>query len=416
VHPFSRAVDLSGVAMRMADGRLFTAEQLNLTKVDHGRVGSIHVRNLQHRGTDGSVLTVETTDARDVTYPPPSPGASAAISPGAVTFGEMTMRKISAQSVGFSASTETAVVGDYGAGRWSSLRLDGFTAPVPSVQGIDRVGFARLSVNGLDLASVIDAASRGAQPVNIAGPKYTVAFDNLLVANGDAKVGEIARAEVSAEQMGGTGAQTGRLAATGISIVLPKSGPGAEYMATLPDTVRGDLQISTTYNVGGGVLSVEPFSLNLEGVGKLETAFRLMHVDLNALSKGEQPDPAAMQAMMSNAQLATATVSLEDKGLRNQLYALGQALMGATPAQLTEFAVQAVTNNAVLRSLPNGAEIARALSNFLRNGGRIELAARPPTPVGLGDFQGFVSPLATAQRLGLQARSNAVPPASTDRR
>ncbi|MBC9176200.1 hypothetical protein [Pseudoroseomonas ludipueritiae] len=416
VHPFSRAADLSGVAMRMADGRLYTADQVNLTKVDHGRVGTIHVKNLQHRGTDGSVLTVETMDARDVTYPPPLPGAPAAISPGAVTFAEMTMRKLRAGSLAFSASIDSATLGNYGAGRGSNLVVDGFSAPVPSVQGVDRIEFARLSMSGLDLASLVDAASRGTQPPNIAGPKYTVAFDNLLVANGDTKVGEIARAEVSGEQAGGPGAQTGRLAATGISITVPKSGPGAEYTSTLPDVVRGDLQIGTTYNAAGGVLGVEPFSLNVEGVGKLDATFRVLHVDLGAFSTGEQPSPAAIEAMVSNAQLALATVSLEDKGLRNQVYALGQAQTGATPAQLAEFAAQAVTKDAVLRSLPNGADIARAVSNFLRNGGRIEFAARPQQPLGFGDFQTLASPQAAAKRLGLQARSEAAPPASAVRR
>jgi hypothetical protein len=411
VHPFSRAADLSGVAMRTADGRLYTAEQVNLTKVDHGEVGTIHVKNLQHRGTDGSVLTVETTDARDVTFPPPLPGAPVAISPGAVTFVELTMRKLRVESLAFSASTDSAAIGNYGAGRSSNLVLDGFSAPVPSVQGVDRIAFARLSVSGVDLASFVDAVSRGAQPLNIVGPKYSVAIDNLLVANGNTKVGEIARAEVSGEQAGGLGAQKGRLAATGISITLPKSGPGAEYTSTLPDVIRGDLQIGTAYNAAGGVLGVEPFSLNVEGVGKLDATFRVLHVDLGAFSTGEQPNPAAIEAMVSNAQLALATVSLEDKGLRNQVYALGQAHTGATPQQLAEFAAQAVTNDAVLRTLPNGTDIARTVSNFLRNGGRIEVAARPQQPLGLGDFQTLVSPQAAAQRLGLQAKSEAAPPA-----
>ncbi len=395
VHPFSRSADLTDVALRLPSGRLMTAGHLALTDGGQGRIAVLRAERLRLEGS-GTVATADTLEARNVSVPPPVPGQPYRIAPDAVFLDALALGGIAAEAPYGAAQLASLEVGEYGAGRHSTLRARGLTVPLTRLPGVERAGLDAAESSGLDLAGIAGALVRGEAPPRTIAAAASATLDGLYLAHGDARPVRLATLRVLTTP-GPAGAYASTATVDGLVVEPVSEAMRAGFASLGLDAVRAASAYSIAFDAAGGRLTLSPLRLSVERLGTLSLAAELAHVDPAALAA--QPDAAATQALVAAMQLASAHLTLVDAGLLERALALGAQRAGLPAQQLRAvLSARLRQDPAVAIGMPDPAS-REALAAFITDGGTLEVTLAPPAPLALGQLA-RLGPEAAAQ-LGL---------------
>ncbi len=385
VHPLSQSVELTAVALREPSGALLTASRLTIGGAGQ-RISSLHATGLRLAGAGAgiSVSTASALDATDIAVPIPPPGRPAPFDPATLTFATMTLHDFAFRTAGVSVIAASAEIGHYGFGRASSLDLRTVSVPLAGAGRIDRAGFARLTGTGFDLAALLGALEHHvALPPS--APQYRLELDQGYLASGQDAVASIGSFTVTSAAVRTGAVGLGTTALTGFAFRPTDAADRARLQAIGLERISGNAFSRATYTVAGGLMDIAPATIEVDGIGTLETNLALAHVDVAGLARAGNA-PAALLAAAGDAQLATLRMRFADAGLLDRAFALGARQTGSSPAGVRAMAVARVEDDPSLASLPGGDADRRAFSAFIASGGTLDVAIHPTAPVTLASL------------------------------
>jgi hypothetical protein len=401
VHPFQRSTDLSSVAVRTSSGELFTAEQITFVVAGDGSLSSVHATGLRVSGsaTQGT-LTATALDGKDISVPRPMTGVPFKVDPAAVMFATMTVRDLVFRAPGASATIASIEVGDYGAGRPSTLAVSSFSAPLPAAQQIDHIGFASLTVAGVDFASAINALEHGTKLPQLSTGSARFELDGFYGAAGTTRPVSVQRASLVGKA-GPDGASSSNLEIMGFSMEPLDPVVRSQLEDVGLHKINGNLSSAGSYQIAGGVLEMAP-SIEVDGLGKLVFGVKAAHVDLSRIAT-PKPDFQALLAIAGDARIMSANADFADGGLLDLALATGARTAGVPKDQLRAQAISLASQNPTFAAVPNGEQMRAVVVSFLKHGGKLGIAIRPPSPMNVFEIMqaGQSGPHELVSRVGL---------------
>jgi hypothetical protein len=400
VNPLSRSADLSGVAMRLPSGSLVTADAVHLVAGDgDGRIAALRVTGMRASGaaTDGAI-SAAFLDASGIAVPPGA--AERKVDPADVTVASATFRGLSYAAMGTSVQADGFRLSDYGSGHRSTLSVTALSVAVPSTEHVDHVALGRIEVDGLDLATLVNAAERNLPPPAISSGGVRFALAGLHVSNQGEDVLSAASAELSATAAANGASSDGRMELSGVLVRPVDDTTRREFAEAGLSELSLDASVPTSYAVAGGRLRGSP-SIRVAGLGTLSLAVEMAHVDLTAFQGGNF-DPAEMARVGSQAQIVSLEAHYADSGLLGRLLEATARRYGTSKDQVRAAAVQALQADRILDALPHGAEIKASLASFVSDGGSLVVGIHPKEPISLAEVDASAdNPEATLAGMGL---------------
>ncbi len=370
------------MVLRQADGTLWTADHVSVAGGGPGRIGALHA-DAVHAARSGDSATAATLDGRDITMPPAAPGQAAGFDAASVAFANLTAHGLALTAGGRLANADGASVDDYGAGRASTVAIEGFSAPIPASAYADHAGFSRFRLSGIDLASLADALVRRTDVAKPTVGRVDLQLDGVLVGQGGSPILRLARAVVASASGEGLAVSTATADVSGFSLTPVDASSRASLQTIGLDAIRGGLSLASSYATAGGVLQVAPLTMQVDGLGSLEVAVKLARVDAPGTTRGASVWEAA--GIRQDGQLASASLLFRDAGLRDRLLALGARRTGLTPDQLAGQAVERIGSDPTFSLIPGGGQARQALASFVSAGGMLRVALNPPSPIALSE-------------------------------
>ncbi len=152
------------------------------------------------------------------------------------------------------------------------------------------------------------------------------------------------------------------------------------------DSVKGDSEFAYDWNAAKGDASV---STNFDSNGFADFNFNLAIDGLNLKTIHAAQQAGDDQALMKLARLESLAIVLDDETMLDAFYELSAIQAGgspedvraATPSLLRFTALELGRNSPKLKSY------IEAIADFLEDGGRLEIRAKPETPVSLTEIQ-----------------------------
>jgi hypothetical protein len=295
-------------------------------------------------------------------------------------------------------------------------------APLGSM-GAAETRLKRLEVAGVDAFGIVQAVLLGADPPEtLPNTPQRIFAESLTVQLGGRHLAAIGRFATTGT-LDEAGLATGGVALEGLSVALPAGTVPALEAMGYPD-ILGSLAADASLRVEGGVLTIESFAIGWEDAAALTLAAQM--TDMPSTAAGMPKDPSDQLAQVLAGRLAGLTLTLEDRGLLTRAAAWQAEAQRLAPAALREqWAEMAMAiplpgeaparpnpgQRPGQRPAPQAAPQAtdpfppmrQAIAAFIREGGALTIALRPPQPLVFGEMAGLpgLPPAQTVQRLGL---------------
>jgi hypothetical protein len=306
---------------------------------------------------------------------------------------------------------------DWIPGRPTELAIEGVQVAAPADklgQGELRIG--RIAASGLDAAGIVQAVAGQTQVPNPPeGLTQRILAEGLeLQADGTPLLG---LGRLLSEGRLEAGVLHGVMTAEGFRLT-PPAGQGAWLRELGYAEVTGALETGGSVPLAGGTLAVEPIRIAWDGAGTLGLTARVDGFPAQP-PEGSPVDGDAMAAQMAAARLAAATLTWREQGLLGRVLAQQARQQRLPEARLREQWAQmalampvpgAPTPGRAAPGAKGGAAAAdpfapmrEALARFIRQPGTLEIALRPPAPLGFEELAGLpgMPPAQLVQRIGL---------------
>ncbi|WP_431268785.1 hypothetical protein [Dankookia sp. P2] len=386
IDPATGSVRLLGATLAREGGKA-EIETLTLDGLAEARIGAASAREV--------TLTLGDTTARIARLELrglAAPGGT----PEALALDQLRLEILTVEGDASFAIAE-AVLEDYAAGRPGRLTLAGIDALLPQAGLVDRVRVGRVALRGLDLPGSLSAMGSQTTPPR-ASAGYAMEIESLLGSLAGQPVGGFGSLRLQGDPPAGE-IETGRLALRDLRV--EPSPPLEDWLRRLGyPALLADLTAESRYDRARGRLELGSLSLAGREMGVLGLSLAL---------EGVTPEAAEAQDW-EQLRLAGLALRLLDQSLLGRV-ARDAARQGrTTEAQVREgWARQAA---AMLGAGPRGpapggiGPILVALQRFLRGEAKeVEVTARPPQPVALGELPAaLMGGAAAVQRvLGLGA-------------
>lgn len=305
---------------------------------------------------------------------------------------------------------------DWVPGRLTSLAIEQVRIAVPTPgTGRTDLSIARIAASGIDAAGTVAALVQGVQvPDPLPGTPQRLAMEGLALSLDGQSVAALAR--FSTEGGLDNGRATGAMALEGLRVTPPRG--QAPFLDEMGYTdVAGGIELRGSADRGGGRLDIAPLRIEWLRAATLSLAAQLDGVP-GAPPAGSKVDTDAIVAQLAAARLGEATLTLRDQGLLGRLLAQQARQQRIPEARLREQWAQ-MAMAMPLPGAPRGrgqaapgkgpaaadplAPVRQALASFVRQPGTLEIAIRPPKPVGMAELgaQFAGDPTAAIQQLGL---------------
>lgn len=382
VHPLSRSASLERVALRTADGTLYTASRVTVAAGATGRLRAVHADRIRVADSEGS-LQAAALDATDVMVPVNVPGAPTKVDPAAITFADATLRDVALGLPGSTLTTSSVEIRSYGAGRPSTVAVTGATAHVAGSSQLDSMGLGAFRMTGVDVASLVDAAEHGRKPPAMSGA-VSLAAEAFYVAKGPNHFVQIARGELTGTTDIAKPSWS-KLAVSGVSIVPPDPEATQNLRAIGLDAIRYDMTVSVGYDPVGGKFHASPIVASFQGLGTVELGVDLTHFDLSAL-QGAQPDWVALGTALTGISLENAHLRVVDKGVLDKMFLSRAKAEGVSEATSRQAAVQRLRDDEQFEAFVPDDGLRSVLEEFLSRGGSFEIRVAPTSPVGIAQL------------------------------
>jgi hypothetical protein len=400
VDPARGAVRLREVVLRRPDGRSAAIAELTLDGLrDDGGVAEATARGVALQVEGGPATTVERVRLAGLAVRRPGPGED--LRPDMLGLDTLRIEGLSVAGP-TPVAIASLLLEDYGVGRAGRLSLEGLEVRGVGGAGggvVDRVSLGRVALRGLDLAASLAALVAKDTPPRPAGAYALEAEDLALGGPGGRRIATLAGLRALGDQpgAGGIGPETGRFALRELRI---EPFPGLDdwlrrfgYAA-----ITADLTAESRFDRATGRLELSPLSLAARDIGALALTMALDGVTADA--KGAEA--------MQNARLVSLSLRYLDQSLYARFVRQQAAQARQPEARVREqMAAQAAgALSATGKDAEAMAGIRAAVQRFLRGEAReIEIAARPPEPVALGDMAaaGAGGPAGAVRMLGLTA-------------
>lgn len=344
-------------------------------------------------GDDGLMLSVRQARLSGLAIRPPATGQAMDLAGliGAVRVDHLSLEG-AARGLG-EVSIGRLTLEDYGLGRLSRVHLENLAGPWGS-EGLGSFNLARAGMDGFDIAALalLQVTGTPAGPARMRGSFLAEAF----------AMDEASRSVASAGSLRGESdfeiAADGRITSADRMVLqgLALDGVAAvqELLTELGyQALPGEIALESRFEQQGGRFSLPGLAVTLPGFGLLTFGF-----------EGDGFDPqAAPEVAAAQMRLLSLMVRYRDDGLLPRLFA-----MLARQGRMTvpAFRAQTIAQLAALLEGPALSPLLTPAKRFLSGQVQeLEVAARPPEPLGLADFEdpGLDSVEAVLARLGLAA-------------
>lgn len=386
IDPATGSVRLLGATLTREGGKA-EIEELTLDGLAEARIGAASAREVTLTMGD-TVSRIARLELRGLAAPDGTPESLALDS--------LRLETLTVEGDARFAIAEITLE-DYAAGKPGRLTLAGLDVLLPQAGAVDRVRVGRVALRGLDLPRSLSAMGSQTTPPR-ATEGYMLEVESVVATAAGQAVGGFGTLRLQGDPPAGE-IETGRLALRELRIEpFP---PLADWLRRFGyPALLGDLTAESRYDRGRGWLELGSLSLAGREMGVLGLSLAL---------EGATPEAAEAQDW-EQLKLAGLALRFLDQSL------LGRAARDAarqgktTEAQVREGWARQVA--AMLGAAPRGqaaggiGPIVTALQRFLRGEAKeVEITARPPQPVPLGDLPvALMGGAAAVQRtLGLGA-------------
>jgi hypothetical protein len=274
--------------------------------------------------------------------------------------------------------------------RLSSASLENWIAGQPTrfvIEGLELTGLdggvfdalrlARFSISGFDLAGVTAAVMRNEPAPTLPG-RSAMELDRLELAAGARPVGGLAELRLVSEVTSAEGAGTGRLVLRGIRIEpIPLLAPWLTRLGY--QAIEADITAEGSYDPASGRNELRDLSIAVRDAGTL--TFSLV---LDGLTREQ-----AQRLEFDQVRLITMGLRYTDASLFRRFVAMQAAETRTPEPQLREQYAAMVGGPLSQPGATALDPIRDALQRFIRGEARtIEIRAKPPRPVSVGQLQG----------------------------
>lgn len=385
IDPATGSVRLRGVVLTR-DGTRTGIEELTLDGLGEDRIGAASAREVSVIEPGGAVTRIARLELRGLAL---APGA-----PDQPMLDSLRLEAVTAEGDLPVAIAEIALE-DYGQGRPGRVTVSGLDLLAPQAGTVDRVRIGRVALRGLDLAGTV-AALLAQQTPPRAAAGYALEVEAVAASLGDQPVGSLGALRIQGDPPAG-GMEAGRLAVRELRL---DAAPGLDAWLRrfgYPALVA-DLTGESRYDRAAGRLELTSLTLAGRDMGVLGLSLALNGVTPEAAESGD----------WERLRLAGLALRYLDQSLYARVVRDLARQSRMPEARLREtWASQAAAALAEGGAVPPALRPAlAAVQRFLRGEAReLELTARPPQPVALGEVPAVLLGGATAAQraLGLGA-------------
>jgi len=373
VDPLSLSADISDVAVRFQTGELITAASVHVIRGWSGQVNFLHFSGLRGSGAAiAGTATARSLDFRKLQLPTVLPGQS--LDPANVRFADAVLRDLTFSTQGTSFTVSDTEITQYGPGQSSKLLIAGLSAAVPNTYRIDRIGLSSLSLEGVDVATAVNAAEHHLDSKNLALGQVHVDLTGLQALGGEVRMFSIKQASMSNNIAADGVSYDSHMDLSGCTVRLRNPA----FMDNLPllgmDEVNGSVSATTSYRAAGGGLTFRP-SIRFADLGTLAIEVQITGLDL--LTFGDGTDFTVDSSTINRASLVSAKVSFLDNGLMAHIFDVDAKVRGITVEQAREEARRSIKSSPVFRAIAGGAGIRAAWLSFLDGGKTLTMVLHP---------------------------------------
>ncbi|MCB4821501.1 hypothetical protein [Roseicella aerolata] len=390
IDPATGSVRLLGARLTR-EGARAEIEELTLDGLAEDRIGAASAREVVLTGSDGLVTRIARLELRGLA----APGGGA---PDALALDSLRLESVVGLGDPQMAIGE-ATLEEYGQGRPGRLTITGLDLLSPQAGLLDRLRVGRITLRGLDLAAAVAAMAAQEAPPRAAGG-YALEVEEVAATLADQPVASLGALRIQGDPPAG-GIEAGRVALRELRL---EPFPGlAEWLRRFGyAALSADLTAESRYDRAAGRLEIGLLSLAGREMGVLGLSITLDGVTPEA-AEGAEWEQLALVGFA----LRYLDQSLYGRAVRDQ----AQRLRLPEARVREQWASQAA---AALSAGPGGgsargpagalAPVLGAVQRFLRGEAReVEITARPPRPVPLGDVPAALmgGPAETQRVLGL---------------
>jgi hypothetical protein len=379
---------LTGATLRRPDGELAAAE-LTLDRLRPDGIAAFTARDATVTGVGSAALAIGRIELRDLAVTLPDPGSDPGETPRPeqVSLGFLRLEAVTLEGDHPMVLNEV-VVEDYRPGQPGRASLAGLDVLMPEAGVLDRLRIGRITLSGLDfpatVAALTDEATPPRPPTN-----YALAVEEVRLTQGDQPIGSLGALRVMGVPDAG-GIDTGRV--TLEALRLEPFPAVAKWLERLDyAALTGDFSAETRFDAAAGRLELVGLLFGVRDAAALGLSVTLDGVTTEAAEAMDFDDT----------KLVDFALRYLDQSLLRRLAAAEAGTTRRTERQIRDgWAGQAAG------ALGGGGPVLAAVQRLLRGQAQqLDIIARPPEPVPVGELPGLAlgGAAAAQRRLGVTA-------------